>query len=328
MKNNIKVSICIPVYNVEKYIARCVRSLMEQTLSGVELIFVNDATPDNSIQVLEETLKEYNRDDVVVKIIHHEKNMGVTAARFTAMNAVTGKYFIHCDPDDWVDPEMYQIMYDTLIHDRADIVYCNFSFIYDDGRKILKEEKHVETPVDMIKEILDLRGACWGVLWNKMWKYSVYNDIKCPLSISFCEDIVMSVQMLNNCCNISCVDKALYNYYQRSTGICKSFTKNYWELRTDILLFLKETLPLKNKNVLVPAWQQMMIALLRSKNSYGKQLFKNVSFEMKKSLFQKRFLTTMKFDLLLIKMAFVSYDSTLFLYRVYGWVRSKIFHKK
>lgn len=326
--NDIKVSVCIPVYKVEPYIARCVRSLMEQTISGLELIFVNDCTPDNSIQVLEETLKKYDRKDVTVKILHHEKNMGVTAARFTAMNAVTGEYFIHCDPDDWIEPEMYQTMYDEIIRTNADMAYCNFSFIYDDGRKILKEEQYAGSPVDMSRKILDLAAPCWGGLWNKMWKRSVCKDIKCPSSISFCEDVVMSVQMLSNCQYISYIDKGLYNYYQRSTGICRSFTKSYWELRTDILLFLREILPLEKTDILVPAWQQMMLNLLRSKNPYGKVLFKNIPEKMKKMLTQNIYLSSMRFDLLLIKMAFISYDLTIFLYKIYGWIRTEIFRKK
>ena len=328
MKNNIKVSVCIPVYKVEKYIARCVRSLMEQTLSGLELIFVNDATPDNSIQVLEETLKEYHRDDVVVKIIHHEKNMGVAQTRMDAMNAVSGEYFIHCDPDDYVDLEMYRTMYDTLRQTEADMVYCDFNFLHPDGEKEYKSEKACSEPWILNREILDQHARCWGVLWNKMWKSCYKTNIKCPEGISFSEDVIMSFQMLERCTQIVHIPKPFYNYCQLESGICQTYTEDKLHLRIRILFYLRDISILKKIEVFIPAWQQFMIMCIRAKKSYGKVLFKNIPEKMKKMLTQNIYLSSMRFDLLLIKMAFISYDLTIFLYKIYGWIRTEIFRRK
>ena len=98
-----KVSIVIPVYNVEKYIERCVRSLFEQTLDDIEYIFVDDCSPDQSVAVLQSTLQDYPNRKESVRIIRHKENKGVAVARNAGINAAQGKYLIHCDSDDWVD---------------------------------------------------------------------------------------------------------------------------------------------------------------------------------------------------------------------------------
>ena len=129
VNDNIKVSVCIPVYGVEKYIERCARSLFEQTMSdGIEFIFVNDCTPDKSIEILEKVLAEYPHRKKQTQIINHEKNSGLVAARKTGLAHATGEYIIHCDSDDWVDVDFYQVMYETAINNNADVVKNNLDF--------------------------------------------------------------------------------------------------------------------------------------------------------------------------------------------------------
>ena len=94
-----KVSVLVPVYGVEKYIERCARSLFEQTLDDMECIFVDDCTPDDSMQVLVKILSEYPRRKEQVKIIHHETNQGLPAARQSGLKIATGEYIAHCDSD-------------------------------------------------------------------------------------------------------------------------------------------------------------------------------------------------------------------------------------
>ena len=120
---NIKVSVCIPVYGVEKYIEKCARTLFEQTLQEIEYIFVDDCTQDRSMEILQKVLEEYPHRKAQVKIIHHEKNGGLVAARNTALKHVSGEYVIHCDPDDWVELDLYEIMYHEAVAQGADMVY-------------------------------------------------------------------------------------------------------------------------------------------------------------------------------------------------------------
>ena len=138
--NRAKVSVCIPVYGVEKYIERCARSLFEQTMKdGIEFIFVNDCTKDKSIEILEQVLGEYPERKEQVKIIHHEKNKGLVAARKTGLAHATGDYIIHCDSDDWVDLNLYETMYNKAVEVNADVVCCPFlQFFSAEKTKVIK----------------------------------------------------------------------------------------------------------------------------------------------------------------------------------------------
>ena len=120
-----KISICIPVYGVEKYIEQCARSLFEQTIiEDVEFIFVNDCTKDKSIDILKNILREYPQRIKQTKIISHEHNSGLVAARNTALKHSTGDYIIHCDSDDWVDFDFYEKLYNQASKTDADVVFA------------------------------------------------------------------------------------------------------------------------------------------------------------------------------------------------------------
>ena len=106
-----KVSVIVLIYKVEKYIERCARSLFCQTMQDIEYVFVNDCTPDCSIQILQSVIDEYPQRKSDIKIISHEKNMGSGVARNTGLEVADGEYIIYCDGDDWVDPDMYEKLY-------------------------------------------------------------------------------------------------------------------------------------------------------------------------------------------------------------------------
>ena len=127
-----KVSVIVPVYNTEKYIEKCSRSLFGQTLDEIEYIFVNDCTPDRSIDIVRQTLEEYPHRKSQVKIIEQPVNKGVGAARKAGLEAATGDYISQCDSDDWVETAMYEKMYAKALEKDADIVCCNFYKDYQD----------------------------------------------------------------------------------------------------------------------------------------------------------------------------------------------------
>ena len=130
----IKVSVCIPVYGVEKYIERCARSLFEQTImDGIEFIFVNDCTKDKSIEILEQVVEKYPQRKNHVKIINRQRNGGLVAARNTALEHAAGDYIIHCDSDDWVDRDLYEKMYEQAVVSGADLVCAPIVCEYTNG---------------------------------------------------------------------------------------------------------------------------------------------------------------------------------------------------
>ena len=142
---HISISAIIPIYNVSKYIERCTRTLMEQSFQNVEFIFVNDCTPDNSIEILRNTLRDYPHRHPFVKIINNPKNLGLAATRFVGMSEAKGDYVWHCDSDDWVEKDMLQKMYDKAIIEDADIVCCEATKEYTDHSILCKYDYDKET---------------------------------------------------------------------------------------------------------------------------------------------------------------------------------------
>ena len=133
MNNNPLVSILVPVYNVEQYIERCARSLFEQTYDNLEYIFVDDCTPDKSIQILERVLAEYPQRREQTKIIHHDRNRGLAAARNTAVENCSGVFLTHVDSDDWIEFNAVELLVNKQQENDADIVSSNTFCQYSDG---------------------------------------------------------------------------------------------------------------------------------------------------------------------------------------------------
>lgn len=216
-----KVSVIVPVYGVEKYIERCARCLFEQTLEDMEFIFVDDCTKDNSIHVLENVIADYPVRRNQIKILHHNHNKGLSHARETGINAATGDFIGHCDSDDWVDKEMYEIMYNCAVNGSYDYVKCGHK--KSDGENIL-EVSHAYYEIDMtsdkIKEnILQFNG--WNSLWDTLVSRDVYIAAK-PQYTDFAmlEDFFLTSQLLLHAHNVTYVNETFYYYFVNPDSIC------------------------------------------------------------------------------------------------------------
>ena len=134
---SVKVSVIVPIFKVRDFIERCVCSLFDQTLDEVEYIFVDDASPDDSIDVLKSCMEQYpTRKDQVI-IITHEKNLGLPAARNTGLVRASGEYVLHCDSDDFVEREMLEEMYKVAKESDADMVYCDFYLTFAENERYM-----------------------------------------------------------------------------------------------------------------------------------------------------------------------------------------------
>ena len=163
-----KISIIIPVYKVEKYIERCARSLFEQTLDDIEYLFIDDCSPDKSIEELKDILDEYPHRKSQTIIHRMERNKGQAAVRYWGVKNATGDYLIHCDSDDWVELDMYQQMYNKAIEEDADVVVCDY--VVTNGTSVIKTINacHAKSPGQLIENCLFQRDP-WP-LWNKLFK--------------------------------------------------------------------------------------------------------------------------------------------------------------
>ena len=223
-----KVSVIVPIFNVEAYIERCARSLFEQTLEDIEYVFVDDGTPDNSIVILQEVLKEYPNRIPQTHIIHHDVNLGLPAARQSGLRVVSGEYIAHCDSDDWVDRNMYEAMYGIAFREDADVVVCDYYIAKGADSKIKVQGCHNTDITEFLANCL-YQIDSWSV-WNKLVKREKYDAIKFPV-YPMGEDLVVSIQILARCSKLSYCPKPLYYYSINADSITNATTVEHCERR-------------------------------------------------------------------------------------------------
>ena len=215
--NEIKISVIVPIYNVGKFIERCVRSLMEQTMDNVEYIFVDDASPDNSIQILQKVLSDYSGRRDNVSILAHAENKGLPAARNTGLAVATGEYIFHCDSDDFVEKDLLSTLYETACRENADIVWCDYYIPYPNNERYLKQPFY-DTPEAALKGML--HGRMKYNVWNKLAKRSLYtdNNITFPAGYAMGEDMTMMF-LFSYAHKVAYVGKALYHYVSNNASM-------------------------------------------------------------------------------------------------------------
>lgn len=211
-----KVSVIIPIYKVEAFIERCATTLMEQTLRGVEYIFVDDATPDRSILVLEEVIARYPERREQVRIVHHETNKGLPAARNTGLTLATGEYIFHCDSDDYVEPTMLEELYHTAKKQESDIVWCDWYLTFAENERYMKQPSF-STPMEALKAMLS--GGMKYNVWNKLVRRSLYTDngIEFPSGYGMGEDMTM-MMLFAHAKKVAYIPKAYYHYIKINTA--------------------------------------------------------------------------------------------------------------
>lgn len=206
MKNTI-ISIIVPVYKVEKYLSRCITSILEQTFSDFELILIDDGSPDKSGDLCEEFAKK----DARIRVIH-QKNQGVSAARQRGLDNATGDYVIHADPDDWVEPDWLEELYKKSRETDADIVSCDYYKEYKDNT-INKSER--PTSFDNTQIIKDLLyEKIWGSTWNKLVRRDCFikGNIKFNPNQVLWEDLMVITKLLMCGAKYEHIDIPLYHY--------------------------------------------------------------------------------------------------------------------
>ena len=223
---NFKVSVIVPIYRVEKYIEKCVRSLFEQTLKEVEYIFVDDASPDRSIDILKQIMLEYPERAKNSKIIYHTINKGPAQARNFGLAEAIGECIIYCDSDDWMEHTMLEDMYRVIQEQKVDIVTCDFRMVYNDH---YVDYHTIDWSEDKIASLCNYIAYGWTVLWNILVKRDIYvqNKLKFFESDSaYCEDFNLSVKVLFHARKVVHLSKILYNYNQMNVGsIMRSLNK-------------------------------------------------------------------------------------------------------
>lgn len=212
MEHNIKVSILVPFYNVEKYVGRCVESLFTQTYQNVEFIFVNDCSPDRSMDVINESIEKHHITDKC-KIISHTTNQGICASRNDLLDNATGEYILFIDSDDYIDSDMVELLIEAAVRDNADISGCGYIEEYDD-HSVEMPQVYTNDYVQMLKAItvLTLKGVMWKLLIRK----SILDDnnIRFMPEKNMVDDYLFCCQVFYYSHRFTGVDRCMYHYIQ------------------------------------------------------------------------------------------------------------------
>ncbi|WP_294555811.1 glycosyltransferase [uncultured Bacteroides sp.] len=240
-----KISIIVPCYNVEQYLHKCADSILAQTYENFELILVNDGSLDKSLQICEEYAAKDSRVIVVDK-----KNGGQASARNAGLDIATGDYIGFIDGDDWIEPNMYEILLSKAIEFDSDIVQCTWAIVDPDGTKrLICDSSIIEqySNFDALKELVDVTGKLLNTsVCCKLFKRNVIGDIRLPI-LRACEDDDFVHRTVAVSKHITCIGEPLYDYLNREGSISRaSFHPRYIALlpvQQTVCDVLKDCLP-------------------------------------------------------------------------------------
>lgn len=218
------VSILVPIYGVEKYIKRCARTLFEQTYHNIEYIFVNDCTPDNSISLLQEVMSEYPYRNKQIRIVNHANNLGLAAARNTAVGIANGAFILHVDSDDYISLELVERLVKEQLLSHADIVDCSSIFHKMKSERIFTTPAY-KTPEEWVQNLL--LKKCAPVIWGRLIKTSLYrdHDIKCMEGVNMGEDWQVTPRLYYYAKSCSSINYIGVHYFVEHDG--GSYTQNF-----------------------------------------------------------------------------------------------------
>ncbi len=242
------ITVIIPVYNAEKYIAECLESLINQTYKNLEIIVINDGSKDNSGTICD----QYKEKDSRIQVIHKE-NGGVSLARNSGLEIAKGKYIAFVDGDDYLDKEYFEKMLKILKEKQVDIVLCGFNRVYDNNiEKVTKGKSLIMNKEEFLTDILNVQGGA-GIVHSKLWKKEVIQGINFDKNIKIGEDSFFCIQAVKNVNNVYVLDEALYNYRFNNESAVRKYKKDFPDLCLTSMKIAKKYIEKEynnNKNII------------------------------------------------------------------------------
>lgn len=209
MDNTIKVSILVPIYNVEKYIERCLDSIFSQTYPTIEYIFVDNCSTDGSLDVLNNKIDQYDIQKDRFKLIIHDRNEGIAVSRNDCIMNATGDYVLFVDSDDWIELDMIELLVAASDNAHADIVGCDF-YMENNGVTKCCCEPYCNSGYDNMIKAIDYELS--SVLWKLLIKRSLFESIRFTPNLDIVEDYIVTIKLYQHAKNVSSVHKGLYHY--------------------------------------------------------------------------------------------------------------------
>lgn len=236
------ISIIVPVYKVEPYLRKCVDSILAQTYTNIEVILVDDGSPDGCPAICD----EYRKQDERVVVIHQE-NGGLSAARNAGLNVARGEYIGFVDSDDWIEPDMYEVLFQLISATESDVSIVD---VCSDTENSVEppsknDEIYVFNSDETMKELL-LNQKFKSYMWVKLYKASLFNNIRFPQERILFEDMVVSSELFGYVNKAVYQEYHCYHYLLRQDSLSHKFNDRYWTIQTacDMLC--------KNVNKLMP----------------------------------------------------------------------------
>ena len=216
------ISVIVPIYKVEKYLKKCVESILEKTYSNLDIILLDDGSPDNCGDIIEEFRKKNERIRTI-----HQKNGGLSDARNSGIKIAKGKYIVCIDSDDWIEKNMIEVLYKDIINTNSDISVCEF-VEEDDLQNILSAKKYNNEIIEFsskeaLKSLIK-QDILTNHAWNKLYKASLFEGIEYPKG-QLMEDVSTTYKLFEKANKIVYQNTSLYHYIQRGTSILGNITE-------------------------------------------------------------------------------------------------------
>lgn len=214
MKQDIKVSILVPFFKVENYVGRCVESLFTQTYKNIEYVFVNDCTPDMSMEVIQEYIDKYHIADKC-KVIIHEQNQGISVSRNDCLDNMTGDYFLFVDSDDYIDCDMVELLVNAAKKENADISGCGYVEEFSD-HSVEHPQKYTNDHKEMMRAItlLNIKGVMWKLLVRSTIVTEHPDEVRFIPDRNMVDDYLFCCQIFYYAQRFAGVNKCMYHWVQ------------------------------------------------------------------------------------------------------------------
>ena len=214
------ISLIIPVYKVEKYLEKCIQSVINQTYENLQIILVDDGSPDNCGKICDEYAQKDHRIEVI-----HKSNGGLSDARNKGLEIAKGEYIGFIDSDDYIESDMYEVLYNLLKQYNADVSICNFYTVSQGKIAIKNAENGIKeyNRIEILKEVL-LDNNIQSYAWNKLYKKELFDEIKYPVGKKY-EDIGTTFYLLEKCNKVVVTGKPEYYYINRQDSIVNNVTE-------------------------------------------------------------------------------------------------------
>lgn len=318
-----KLSIIVPIYNVEKYLPRCIESILNQTFREFELILINDCSTDNCKEIFE----KYKKIDSRI-IVVNKKNGGVSSARNFGIDISRGEYIGFVDPDDFIDANMYEILFNTANSYNSDMVICDY---YKVSEYDIKKYEEIQlnnkgiiveniNNIDAIERILTV-GEKFIFAWNKIYKRRLFENLRYNEGMIY-EDEFLAHRILYRCNKVSIINSSLYYYVQRKGSIVNS---TFSSKKFDKVYAIKDRVDfLKDKGIvnLIDKAEKSFIDYFVWNYFVGYQRLENIEYELKRL---KKEFNSVFYRILDNKFISLNEKITLFILYLFPYLYNKLF---